>query len=214
MNISHHLSDDTLQEYTAGALDPSLEVVIACHLTYCTSCRNRADMLDVTVGALLDTEQPTAVRTTALELIQKAQSLGEEQAQAEPPVSDVPRPLGRLLPAPLESLAWKRLAPGIKQYNLSNRHRKYGAFKLLHLAPGVVLSQHTHKDKELTLVLRGSYQDEIGRFKAGDVADLGDDVVHQPVVDTQEPCIALIATQSPVQFSGVMGKLMQPFVGF
>ena len=114
---------------------------------------------------------------------------------------------------PLESLEWKRLAPGIKQYNLSERHRKYGAFKLLHLAPGVVLSQHTHNDKELTLVLRGSYQDEIGRFKAGDIADLGDDVIHQPVVDTQEPCIALIATQSPVRFSGVMGKLMQPFVG-
>ena len=213
MNISHHLSDDTLQEYTASALDPSLEVVIACHLTYCSSCRDRADMLDATIGALLDTEQPIAVKTTALQLIQKAQSMGDEQAVTAPPVSDVPRPLGRLLPAPLESLTWKRLAPGIKQYNLSKQHRKYGAFKLLHLAPGVVLSQHTHKDKELTLVLRGSYQDEIGRFKAGDIADLGDDVVHQPVVDTQEPCIALIATQSPVQFSGVMGKLMQPFVG-
>jgi len=214
MNISHHLSDDTLQEYAASALDPSLEVVIACHLTYCTSCRNRADMLDATVGALLDTEKPTAVSTTAQQLIQKAQSAESLEPKSPPPVDEVPRPLGRLLPAPLESLAWKRLAPGIKQYNLSNQHRKYGAFKLLHLAPGVVLSQHTHQDKELTLVLRGSYQDEVGRFKAGDVADLGEDVVHQPVVDTQESCIALIATQSPLQFSGVMGKLMQPFVGF
>ena len=221
MNISHHLSDDTLQEYTASSLDPSLEVVIACHLTYCTSCRNRAEMLDATAGALLVSEQATAVKTTADQLMQKAASMGNDMvssivsnhAVTEPLVSDVPRPLGRLLPAPLESLAWKRLAPGIKQYNLSKQHRKYGAFKLLHLAPGVVLSQHTHNDKELTLVLRGSYQDEIGRFKAGDIADLGDDVVHQPVVDTHESCIALIATQSPVQFSGVMGKLMQPFIG-
>lgn len=216
MNISHHLCDDTLQEYTAGALAPSMEVVIACHLTYCTSCRNRADMLDATAGALLVNEQPTAVKTTAEQLMQRAAGMDNTStnAVAKPQVSDVPRPLGRLLPAPLEALKWKRLAPGIKQYNLSKQHRKYGAFKLLHLAPGVVLSQHTHKDKELTLVLRGSYQDEIGRFKAGDIADLGDDVVHQPVVDTQESCIALIATQSPVQFSGVMGKLMQPFIGF
>jgi len=218
MNISHHLSDDTLQEYAASLLDASMEVVIACHLTYCPSCRNRADILDATAGALLESEQPTAVKTSAEQLMQKASctdmDIVNKNAATEPQVSDVPRPLGRLLPAPLESLAWKRLAPGIKQYNLSKQHRKYGAFKLLHLAPGVVLSQHTHKDKELTLVLRGSYQDEIGRFKAGDIADLGDDVVHQPVVDTQESCIALIATQSPVQFSGVMGKLMQPFIGF
>ena len=213
MKISHHLSDETLQDYTAGTFDQSMEVVIACHLTYCVSCRHRAEILDATAGALLNAEQPTAVKTTAQQLLQNADSIGIQKAQAAPQVSDVPRPLGRLLPVPLESLEWKRLAPGIKQYNLSERHRKYGAFKLLHLAPGVVLSQHTHNDKELTLVLRGSYQDETGRFKAGDLADLGDDVIHQPVVDTQEPCIALIATQSPVRFSGVMGKLMQPFVG-
>jgi len=153
--------------------------------------------------------------TDAQTLLQRAanDSNDANKTTTPPSVTEVPRPLARLLPSSLDTLAWKRLAPGIKQYNLSNRNRKYGAFKLLHLAPGVVLSQHTHNDKELTLVLRGSYQDEIGRFKAGDVADLGDDVIHQPVVDTQEPCIALIATQSPVRFSGVMGKLMQPFVG-
>jgi putative transcriptional regulator len=88
-----------------------------------------------------------------------------------------------------------------------------GAFKLLHLAPGVVLSAHSHNDRELTYVVKGSYQDEIGRFKAGDIADLDGEVVHQPVVDTNEPCIALIASYSPVTYQGMLGKIMQPFVG-
>ena len=127
--------------------------------------------------------------------------------------NSVPRPLQRLLPTTLDKLEWRRLAPGIKQHNLSDRHRKEGAFKLLNLAPGVVLSKHTHHDRELTLVLQGSYQDEIGRFKAGDIADFGDDVLHQPVVDTDKPCIALIATMSPVRYSGMFGRIIQPFVG-
>lgn len=212
MNISHHLSDETLQDYAAGAFDSSMEVVIACHLTYCTHCRARAATLDATAAAMLEDTPSIKVNTSVDQLLERAKS-GFDAPDPAPDVTGLPRPLARLLPENLENLEWKRLAPGIKQYNLSDKHRKYGAFKLLHLAPGVVLSQHTHKDKELTLVLRGSYQDEIGRFKAGDVADLGDDVIHQPVVDTQEPCIALIATQSPVRFSGVMGRLMQPFVG-
>ena len=61
--------------------------------------------------------------------------------------------------------------------------------------------------------MKGSYQDEIGRFKAGDIADLDGHDVHQPVVDTAEPCIALIATHSPVRFQGMLGKIIQPFVG-
>jgi len=110
----------------------------------------------------------------------------------------VPRPLARILPTDLEQLDWKRIAPGIKQINLSEQHRRNGAFKLLHLAPGVVLSAHSHNDRELTYVVQGSYQDEIGRFKAGDIADLDGEVAHQPVVDTDQPCIALIASESPV----------------
>jgi len=50
-------------------------------------------------------------------------------------------------------------------------------------------------------------------FKAGDIADLDGEVAHQPVVDTDQPCIALIASESPVKFNGLFGKIMQPIVG-
>lgn len=230
MTISHHLSDVTLQDYAAGALDNTMEVVIACHLTLCPACRRRSNLADGLGGVVLSNGASTAPRISALELLAKEPEYLESQQQQnvekhddeqsqynhQPEshfATDVPRPLGRLLPTQLDSLDWKRIAPGIKQFNLSSKSRREGAFKLLHLDPGVVLSEHTHQDRELTLVLRGSYQDEIGRFKKGDIADLDDHVVHQPVVDTDEPCIALIATLSPVRFSGMLGRLLQPFVG-
>jgi len=215
MNISHHLSDVTLQDYAAGSLDQSMEVVIACHLTLCPSCRKKSALADSVGGLLLAEGESSAPRVSALELLSQAQvkqpTANSTNAQVGP--SDVPRALARLLPDNLQGVPWRPIAPGIKQFNLTNKSRKEGAFKLLHLAPGVVLSEHTHHDRELTLVLQGSYQDEIGRFKRGDIADLDENVVHQPVVDTDEPCIALIATLSPVRYSGIFGRLLQPFVG-
>jgi len=217
MNISHHLSDVTLLDYAAGALDISMEVVIASHLTLCPVCRAKSAFADSVGGVMLAAGESSAPRVSALELLAReidspdtdtADGIGADTA-----VSDVPLPLARLLPGKLESLEWRRIAPGIKQFNLTQKSRKKGAFKLLRLDPGVVLSEHTHNDLELTLVLKGSYVDEIGRFKSGDIADLDDNVVHQPVVDTDEPCIALIATLSPVRYSGMMGRLLQPFVG-
>lgn len=230
MSIQHHLTDETLQDYAAGALSTPMEVVVACHLTLCPSCRSRAEFVEAVGGIELhhaESVKPamsakqlleSCGTQTSLDPVHKCGSTDSGDAklsgwQTDKIVNGVPRPLGRLLDSDLEHLEWSRIAPGIKQHNLSNQHRRYGAFKLLHLSPGVVLSEHTHQDRELTLVLRGSYQDEVGRFKAGDVADLDQDVIHQPVVDTDEPCIALIATQSPVRYSGMLGRLIQPFVG-
>ena len=218
--ISHHISDETLQDYAAGTLNHELEVVIACHMTLCPACRARSSLAEAFGGAELSSCTPTATTTNAADLLDRldeaANSYGTEPTKpvvSGEGINQIPMPLQRLLPTTLDKLEWKRLAPGIKQHNLSDRHRKEGAFKLLNLSPGVVLSKHTHHDRELTLVLQGSYQDEIGRFKAGDIADFGDDVMHQPVVDTDKPCIALIATMSPVRYSGMFGRIIQPFVG-
>lgn len=217
MSVSHHLTDETLQDYAAGSLSAPMETLIACHLTVCSLCRKRSALAERVGGNLFDQVEPSSMSVSAADIIARAaimpQHSAPETSLQPPAIHDVPRPLARLLPASLDELDWRRVAPGIRQHNLSEQHRRFGAFKLLHLAPGVVLSAHSHNDRELTYVVKGSYQDEIGRFKAGDIADLDGSVAHQPVVDTDEPCIALIATHSPVSYSGMLGKIMQPFVG-
>jgi putative transcriptional regulator len=62
--------------------------------------------------------------------------------------------------------------------------------------------------------LRGSFSDEVGRFCRGDVADLDDQIEHQPLVDSEEDCICLIATDAPLRFTTLFGKLVQPITGF
>ena len=218
MSVSHHLTDETLQDYAVGSLSASMETLIACHLTVCRQCREKATLGDDIGGELFEQYDSVPVARSVSDLLKQArESLPAipQTPNKNPDIKSagVPRPLARLLPARLEELDWRRIAPGIKQINLSEQPRQMGAFKLLHLAPGVVLSAHSHTDRELTYVVKGSYQDEIGRFKAGDIADLDGEVSHQPVVDTHEPCIALIASHSPVKYNGMLGKILQPFVG-
>jgi len=219
MSVSHHLTSETIQDYAAGGLSMPMETLVACHLTVCHHCRRRAALADRVGGSLFEQCEPEPVSMTAAQLIKQASLQPDHSAPrsspaiANPALSGVTLPLARLLPNSLEELDWRRIAPGIKQFNLSDQHRSQGAFKLLLLNPGVVLSEHSHNDRELTYLVKGSYQDSIGTFKAGDIADLDDQDLHQPVIDADEPCIALIATHSPVRYSGMLGKIMQPFVG-
>lgn len=221
MITSHHLSDETIQDYAAGSLSASMETLVACHLTVCCECRKKVELAEKIAGSFFDEAETTDVALSASDIIARASAMpshatprAHEVKPESAPIAGVPRPLGRLLSAPLEELDWRRIAPGISQFNLSTQHRRHGAFQLLHLEPGTVLSAHSHNDRELTYMVQGSYTDEIGQFKVGDIADLDHGHhAHQPIVDSDEPCIALIATQSPVRYSGMVGKIMQPFVG-
>ena len=230
MNITHHLTDETLLQYASGNLNEALEVVVASHLTLCPHCRQRSDVADEVGGQLLCGAQSTSVALSASQILDQARAGSSSDPDASTAIeipslvatsrpdtagltTDVPRPLARKLPADLDALPWKFMAKGIKQYNLGNERYAAGAFKLLKLEPGVKLIEHSHSGLELTLVLKGSYTDSTGQFRKGDVADHGTDVTHCPVIDDHETCIALVATESPANYTGLMGKIMQPLIG-
>lgn len=216
MMPSHHLSDETLQEYASGTLEVCMETVIACHLTLCSHCRARANLADAIGGISLSSQNVAMMTGTASDVLAMDKSTPALDTNAqnnnELPTG-VPRPLARLLPGPIMDLPWKSFGPGMKQYNLGIQPKKEGAFKLLSLDPGLRMSKHSHGHRELTFIVSGSYSDDLGHFQAGDIADLSEEHHHSPHVDSDVPCICLIATDAPVKFDGLFGKIMQPFVG-
>ncbi len=66
----------------------------------------------------------------------------------------------------------------------------------------------------MTLVLRGAYQDETGRYETGDVADLYGVAEHTPIADAKDGCICLIATLGRMAFKSPLARLLQPLTGF
>lgn len=216
MNISHHFDDATLISYAAGALPAGMALLVACHLHWCPACRERVRTAEAVGGALLEGLSPVSLADDALERVMANLDdamAGEIAAYLDPATApaDMPWPLWQQLQKPLDQLPWRRLGAGIQHFDLHLGGS--GATRLLRIQPGVSVPHHSHAGNELTLVLRGSYSDEIGRFQAGDVADLDGEVHHQPIVDTGQPCICLIATDAPLKFTGLMGRLAQPFIG-
>ena len=84
---------------------------------------------------------------------------------------------------------------------------------LLKIAPGKSMPIHSHRGSELTQILKGAYDDELGHFGPGDMADLDSDVEHQPVTSPGVPCICVAALDGPLQFRGWLARKMQPMVG-
>jgi putative transcriptional regulator len=87
-----------------------------------------------------------------------------------------------------------------------------GHLRLVRLAPGRALPEHGHRGHELSLVLRGAYADEHGRYTIGDIADLHGAAVHRPLAE-DAGCICLVAAETPVRYRSWSGRLWQRLVG-
>lgn len=210
---NHHPDDSTLMNYGAGSLPDSLALAIACHVTECEQCQRKVQEAEQIGLAFIEKEAGARMtersRKELLAMLDEVEPLPAVEPPACQPVeSDIPLPLQPMLGSRLDRLHWKTMAPGMKQFVLPV---PLGTLRLLSIAPGTCMPVHGHSGSELTLVLKGSYSDELGRFCAGDLADLDPEVTHQPVADTHEGCICLIATDAPLRFKGLVPKLLQPF---
>lgn len=218
MNIRHHLDEATMLSYAAGSLSQGMALVVACHVSMCPQCRERTNAQEAIGGSLLEDLKPAElsddVLNNMLAMLDTPAAApvdipAESQQQTD---SRLPTPLGDYLGCRLDNVPWKKIVPGISYYDIDCQSG--GVSRLMRIAPGKTLLPHTHEGNELTLVLEGSFCDEIGRFARGDVADLDEQVEHQPLVDSNTDCICLIATDAPLKFTSLLGRLVQPVTGF
>ncbi|WP_136659532.1 ChrR family anti-sigma-E factor [Nitratireductor sp. XY-223] len=221
MSIHHHLDAASLMRYAAGDLDPAFAVVVASHLAMCDECRQAVRVAEAVGGACLSDMPEAALSdgsfTRLSRMIDADTGSNDEHPAAPPPpandpAADVPLPLSSLVGKSLDELQWRLVVPGVYRHRIELADTRSSLF-MLKIGPGRKMPEHGHGGTEMTLILRGSYRDAIGRFARGDIADLDEHVEHQPVVDSDDPCICLVATEEPTRFKGIVSRLMQPLVG-
>ena len=215
MKPTHHLDYSTLLAYAAGTLDEAFSVVAASHLAVCPTCRNAVREAEAMGGVLLegmaDEAVSAACRARTMAALEQAAPV---RTAVRAPLSELPVPLSRLLPAQaLTDIVWKKKAPGVAMFDVPLPKGARGQLKLLRISAGRAMPEHGHGGEEITLVLKGAYRDHMGRFAAGDVADLDEEIEHRPVVEQDGDCICLVATERPTRFKSLTARLMQPFVG-
>lgn len=214
MNIRHHLNDDLLLDYAAGRLSEGWSLAVACHLAMCPQCREQLALAEATAGVMLEELAPVDGPDDSWEQLKARLATAPHDNATpirRPGSATLPEPLRSYLGGDLDTIKWRNLG-NAKQVLIKTGDPTTQA-RLLCIAAGKPVPEHSHGGRELTVVLKGSFHDEVDRFGPGDIEDADGSLTHQPVADEHEDCICLAITDAPLKFSSRLVRLVQPILG-
>ncbi len=232
---NYHPDLHLLIEFSAGSLSPAVAVCVSAHLDYCTQCRNHVRKLEALGSAVMEQHAETenaralnepgfagaaldAALENTLAAIDALPDSSERGAASQATAPDA-LPADNYFPASVKKLCyegarklrWKKISAALSIAHLGiGDTRKELALHRLHAGGGV--ADHDHRGEEITVVLCGSFSDQHGLYQPGDflVKQPGD--VHSPRASKHGDCICLSALAAPVRFTGMLTRLLNPFI--
>ncbi|MBB3543740.1 MULTISPECIES: ChrR family anti-sigma-E factor [unclassified Rhizobium] len=210
--IRHHLDDHFLGGLAAGNLEAGWALGAATHLTMCSSCRAMFRNYECIGGYFLETEVADGNLDDGWSDMTKR--IIATKPDEAPPKKQT-RSASALLPEPLASyvdmaggLRWRALGRGAAQMIIPTED-KTTIVRLLKIPAGQAVPEHSHNGTELTLVLDGSFEDEISTFGPGDVEIADGSFTHTPKATDAKDCICLAVTDAPLKFKSLLMRVLQ-----
>tara|TARA_Y100001970_G_scaffold213008_1_gene260220 strand:+ start:3700 stop:4335 length:636 start_codon:yes stop_codon:yes gene_type:complete len=117
-------------------------------------------------------------------------------------------PLNNLV-GDFNNINWKSIYKGFKEFNIPLDDEDH--IKLIKMDPGTSVPLHSHNGKEFILVLDGSFYDEYGEYKKGDLQINDQKIKHHPTACEKDGCICLSITEKDVVFFGRFGSALNLF---
>lgn len=219
MSIDHHPSEELLLDYATGALGEAWSIAVATHLALCPTCRKTVSFMEGIGGSLLDTIDPAPASDNTFDALLTRLDDTTEEHQGPAPANAasaegkpvLPQPLRAYLGCDVDDVPWKRLGRGAYQCVIPTGEKGATA-RLLRIPAGRPVPEHSHGGLELTLVLRGAFDDETGSYGRGDLQEADEDLQHQPHAEPGEDCICLAITDAPLRFRSLAARLVQPWL--
>ena len=187
--------------------------MVASHISLCDTCRANAESFDAIGGEILDNNCDAAVSEESLADTLALIDGGAVEAVSPPAYiadSVLPGPIQSYIGGDLSAVHWKPVGMGVKQAILPTS--KDASARLLMIPAGTAMPDHGHHGKEMTMVLKGAFQDDDEYFARGDVEIADSDLHHTPVADIHEDCVCLAVTDAPLQFDKLLPKIAQRFL--
>ena len=219
--IKHHPNINILAEYAAGTLEMAPGIAVAAHLHYCPQCRHQVQLLTQLGGALLESQEPQAVKEDELDAI--FARIDSEEGRTEsrsapielPEISkrlhrEVPPVIAKLVRRPSD-LNWSRLSPSVQTARLTTGQSQFEATLIKTKAGGKTL-EHDHRGNEFTVVLKGAFSDHKSIYEQGDFIHCRPGDVHTPSATADADCLCLAVVDAPLKFTGWIGKVINPFM--
>ncbi|QLE85145.1 transcriptional regulator [Shewanella sp. Scap07] len=222
--INHHPKNDILTAFVSGQLPASVSVVVASHVELCEHCQQQVELItaqqaasafnSASDNALIGEAPISKSEIDELDMIDMITALEPDTASVETaPVEVAVNNKLLTLPSALRQVGlkeWQGLGKLSRaRFDLDDDEMR---MSLLHIDKGGSVPTHTHKGFEVTLLLEGSFDDEMGHYSVGDFIWLDGEHTHQPV--TQEGCVCLTVSSDAIHFTQGVSQILNPIGRF
>ena len=212
--INFHPNEKLLDSFAQGRLPAGMSIAISAHVELCNSCKENTSVAEVKAGiAWLETPESKSSSEfdhLVADIVKQPQQkniMVEPSAVNEIHMLDhsvkLPKALAKVAS---EGLVWKKLTGGINRAELLLDDETQCEF--LYMKPGSQVPMHKHQGNEFTLVIDGSFFDELGCYKSSDFVVRNKDQIHEPA--SEEGCLCFAVLDSPVTFTRGMARLLNP----
>ena len=109
----------------------------------------------------------------------------------------------------IDKLKWKSIYKGFREFNIPLKDSD--TIKLIKMDPGISAPLHSHNGKEYILVIDGSFSDEYGEYKKGDMQINDQNIKHHPTACNKNGCVCISITENDVIFFGKFASILNLF---
>ncbi|MEZ8199462.1 ChrR family anti-sigma-E factor [Vibrio splendidus] len=229
--IKHHPNAAILKDFVDGTLADSVSLIVSSHVELCEHCQQQVSMLtaqaadsvfesdtsafesDISGLQLSDSEMDALLSDDEefdFDAIDQITADSSQAIEVTPEVQQVTvADTTFTIPRALNSVArkdWMNLGK-ISRARLDFDDEAHHT-SLLHIDKDGQVPCHTHKGFEITLLLEGSFEDEMGVYNKGDFIWLDGDHTHQPA--TKEGCVCLTVSSDALYFTKGVSQLFNP----
>lgn len=214
--IKSHPTPELLREFVAGDLPPALALAVSAHIDMCRLCQRQVKAIEQELAEQSLEQAPQfAEMDHALEAM--LAGILEQQPQVE-----------KASPRYPQHIVWQgkkfRLPRALqKQGAESGRWSQMGSLwrsrliqddswrtSFLYIEQGGQIPEHSHKGREATLVLSGSFKDDDEIYHEGDFILRDARHTHMPGADQEQACLCFAAVEAPLHFTSGAARLLNP----
>lgn len=220
--MRHHPTHELMSVFASGELPASLSIAVAAHLELCRDCQAAVDRMTqqaaqqefITPSSTSQQDNEEDFADMIMQITQD-DALFDVQIDTDETAEQTIEFKGQhyRLPRTLQSLVLQKQQK-LGKLTRSRIDLQEGSLKtsLLHIEPGGSVPMHTHKGFELTLLLDGEFEDEMGKYQKGDFIWLTGQHEHTPTTTTG--CLCFTVSNDALQFTQGFSKLLNPIGQF
>ncbi|WP_448211712.1 ChrR family anti-sigma-E factor [Colwellia sp. MEBiC06753] len=217
--IKHHPNLAFLGKFAEGELPASIAAAIAIHVEMCPKCQQQVKELTQSqaerqfeqLDAVMDVPMAPTDIDAMIEQITASDEIDLAPVQREKIIAV--KGTQYKLPQALTNMAMSKWT-SIGKLARARFELDEGEVRasLLQIQAGGAVPEHTHKGFEITLLLDGSFKDEMGEYVPGDFMLLDGKHLHSPATDTG--CLCYTVSNDAQHFTQGINKLLNPIGSF